>query len=238
MRAVREARDRTQQRVDELQRELAKARQLAMTRAAREERLERALKRLRTDRFRCASELAHANEVNKQLEQQLQELSTRCNSLAEKATDLQLVVKQKVDLQRRLAEARSVGAAKDRMIADLEKHFRQARAAAEKARKSEEQVTTREGERVAALQTQAAELARENAALKSRHADTDETERDLRTQLSAERELREALQFDLEISRKTIRELKATLKDVIESGRSAMGEFEEAFGSPLKPGDS
>ncbi len=237
MRAVREARDRTQKRVAELQQELAKARQLATTRAAREERLERALKRLRTDRVRCASELAHTTEMNRRMEQQLQELTARCNSLAEKATDLQLVVKQKADLQRRLSEARSVGAAKDRMIADLEKHFRQAKAMAEKSRRAEEIATAREKERTAELQTQAAELARENAALKKEQGSSTGTLDDLRSQLAAERELRETLQFDLDISRKTIREFKSTVGNVIESGRTAMGEFEEALGGPIQPAD-
>jgi chromosome segregation ATPase len=231
MRAVREARDRTQKRVEELQKELAKTRQLAMTRAAREERLERALKRLRTDRFRCASELAHVTEVNKNLDQQLQELTLRCNSLAEKATDLQLVVKQKADLQRRLSEARSVGAAKDRMIADLEKHLRQARAVAEKARKSEEKLAAHEKERTTTLQTQASELVKENTELKAAFKVLQETADELRSQFNAERELRETLQFDLDLSRKTIRELKNTVGDVIDSGHSALTEFEEALGS-------
>jgi chromosome segregation ATPase len=235
MRAVREARDRNQSRVEQLQKDLAAARQLTAAQSAREERLERAIKRLRTDRFRSASELAHVTELNTRLEHQLQEITARCNSLAEKATDLQLVVKQKADLQRRLSEIRSASVAKDRMIADLEKHLRQARAVIEKTQRNEERRASQDKEQVASLQEEAAVLTRENAHLKKAAASAQSMADELRKQMSAERELRETLQFDLDLSRRSIREMKHVLGDTIESGQSALKEFEEALGGPITP---
>lgn len=53
---------------------------------------------------------------------------------------------------------------------------------------------------------------------------------DMETQLAAQREFREALQFDTETSRTTIRELKQLLAELLESGQSTMREIDEALG--------
>ncbi len=196
MRIIEAGSARDENRIKHLERELTGA-------AARERDLRKALDQQKAEYDRAASGQTAAREESGRLKAQLEDFSLEREELQEKTRGFDRILAERMDLERQLADLAAAAAAQEEVMSDLEKKLRSAAESQEALRA--------ELSRERALQRRLTDLSKERERMAGDLEEAQGAIGGLRAQLAAEEELREALEFNLEVARRAIRELKQTV---------------------------